>query len=173
MAVSVQNLEPTSLHDLVMVAWADAAVRNRPDMSSTGGYIVGMANPNLLLGERSPVKVLAWRSGKLPRIARSSLSAAIQALSEGEQELMACRLQWAELLGHRPDLRAPWKAAALVPGALVVDAKSVYDAAQKGDTASALFSMKEKYAALELMAVTEAISLCNSVLAPRPSLPTA
>ena len=46
-SVSVQNLEPQSLHELVMVAWTDAAVGNRPDLSSTGGYIVGLVNPNL------------------------------------------------------------------------------------------------------------------------------
>ena len=43
-------------------------------------------------------------------------------------------------------------------------AKSVYDAAKKGETASALFSVKEKYAALEPMAVTEAIFLRNTTL---------
>ena len=78
---------------------------------------------------------------------------------------MACRPQWAELLGHRPTLRAPWETVSQVGGALVVEAKSLCDAAQKGDTASALFSVKEKHAALELMAVTEAIALCNTHLA--------
>ncbi|CAE7233152.1 GIP [Symbiodinium necroappetens] len=68
------------------------------------------------------------------------------------------------MLGHTPDLRKAWETAAKVPGALVVDAKSVYDAASKGDTASSLFSMKEKYAALELMAVVESIGLMNTSL---------
>ena len=51
-AVSVQSLEPESLKALVFVAWTDAAVGNRPDMSLTGGYIVGLANSRPLLAER-------------------------------------------------------------------------------------------------------------------------
>ena len=45
-----------------------------------------------------------------------------------------------------------------------MDAKSVWDAAQKGDTAASMYSMKEKYAALELMAVTESMQLTNTHL---------
>ena len=43
------------------------------------------------------------RSGKLPRIARSSLSAEVQSLAEGEQEMMLCRAAWGELLGGELD----------------------------------------------------------------------
>ena len=46
-----------------------------PDLSSTGGYLVGMASKEMLQGQRGCVNPLSWRSGKLPRIARSSLSA--------------------------------------------------------------------------------------------------
>ena len=71
---------------------------------------------------------------------------------------MILRTQWAELLGIPVDLRAPHSATKRIPAAMVVDAKSVYDAVQKGETASAAYraySMKEKYAALELMSVAE------------------
>ena len=101
------------------VGWTDAAVGNRPDLSSTGGMAIALVSPKIFQGQRSHVNLVAWRSGKL------SLSAEIQAPSEGEQELMACRLQWAELPGHRPDLRRPWDTASKIAGALVVDAKSV------------------------------------------------
>ncbi|CAJ1438580.1 unnamed protein product [Effrenium voratum] len=79
-------------------------------------------------------------------------SAEIQSLAEGEQELMFCRALWAELLGYQLDLRRPEDATIKVDAALVIDAKSVYDAFWKEDTASAGYSMKEKSAALELMA---------------------
>ena len=46
----------------------------------------------------------------------------------------------------------------------MIDAESVYDAFWKGDTASAAYSMKEKYAALELMSVTESMWRQNTSL---------
>ena len=163
-SVGVQNLQPDSLKEIVFIGWSDAAVGNRPDMTSTAKHIIGMTNAQMLQGVRSPVNLVSWKSGKLQRIARSSLSAEIQALSEAEQELMTCRLQWSEMLGNIPNLRRPWEIAAMIPGALVIDAKSVYDAVGKGETASALYSMKEKYAALELMAVVEALTATNTPL---------
>ena len=158
LSVATLHLGHEFPEDLVFVCWTDAAVGNRPDLSSTGGYLVALASPQLLSGRQGLVNPIAWRSGKLHRVARSSLSAEIQALAEGEQELMACRLQWAEMLGRAPDLRQPWNPAA------VSDAKSVWDAFQKGDTATAMFSMKEKYAVLELMAVEESMTRTNTPL---------
>ena len=154
-SVHIKQLDVKSLDDLAILCWTDAAVGNRSDMSSTGGYFVGMTSKEMLNGKRGCVNPLSWRSGKLPRIARSSLSAEIQALAEGEQELMMLRTQWAEMRGIPVDLRAPHLATCQIPAAMIVDAKSVYDAVQKGETASSAYSMKEKYAALELMAVAE------------------
>ena len=93
----------------------DAAVGNRPDLSSTGGYIIGMASKEMLQGRRGYVNPLSWRSGKLPCIARSSLAAEVQSLAEGEQELMMLRFQWAEILGIPVDLRKPHLATCQVP----------------------------------------------------------
>lgn len=164
LSVQTKQLNVARLRDLAIVCWTDAAVGNRPDLSSTGGYLAGMVSKEMLRGQRGCVNPLSWRSGKLPRIARSSLSAEIQALAEGEQELMMLRVQWAELLGHHVDLRKPHLATSQIPAAMVVDAKSVYDAVQKGETASAAYSMKEKYAALELMAVAENLRLQGTPL---------
>lgn len=96
---------PKNLRDLAIICWTDAAFGNRPDLSSTGGFITGMVCKSMLDGHRGCVNPLAWRSGRLPRIARSSLSAEIQALAEGEQELLFLRTQWAELLGIPLSLR--------------------------------------------------------------------
>ena len=153
LSVCTHRLGP--LQELSFICWTDAAVGNRPDMSSTGGYLVGLVHSDMMKGSRGPVNPISWKSGRLPRVARSSLSAEIQSLSEGEQELMFCRAEWAELCGGTLDLLHPEHITCKIPAALVVDAKSVYDAVQKGDTASSAFSMKEKYAALELMAVTK------------------
>ena len=45
-----------------------------------------------------------------------------------------------------------------------MDAKSAFDAVQKGDTASAAFGLKEKYSALELLAVVENLRLQKTPL---------
>ncbi len=155
LSVGIKDLQACGPEDLCMVAWTDAGVGNRPDMTSTGGYLVALANKSILNGVRGPITPISWRSGKLARVAKSSLSAEVQALSEGEQELMMCRAELAELLGYSLDLRRPELATQKIEGAIIVDAKSVYDAVQKGETASAAYSMKEKYAALELMSVAE------------------
>ena len=164
LSVSVQPLGATIEEDLVMVGWSDAAVGNRPDMTSTGGHVIALAHRSLLQGVRGPVNLVSWKSGKLHRVARSSLSAEIQALSEAEQELMFCRALWADFLGHELNPRCPEDTTSKVTAALVIDAKSVYDAFWKGDTASAAYSMKEKYAALELMSVTESMWRQNTSL---------
>ena len=155
LSVKVQQLEAQQDSDLVMIGWSDAAVANRPDLSSTGAYVVGLCHKQILSGIRSPVNLVAWRSGKLRRTARSSLSAELQALGEAEQEVMFCRALWSELLGYPFDPRAPEKSTKMVKSALVIDAKSAFDAFHKGDGASAAFSLKEKYSASELLAIRE------------------
>ena len=155
LSVKVQQLEAASDSELVIIGWSDAAVANRPDLSSTGAYVVGLCHQQILSGVRSPVNLIAWRSGKLHRTARSSLSAELQALGEAEQEVMFCRALWSELLGHPFNPRCPEQSTKLVKSALVIDAKSAFDAYHKGEGASAAFSLKEKYSALELLAIRE------------------
>ncbi|CAK9023215.1 unnamed protein product, partial [Durusdinium trenchii] len=77
------------------------------------------------------------------------------ALGEAEQEVMFCRALWSELLGHPFNPRCPEQSTKLVKSALVIDAKSAFDAYHKGEGASAAFSLKEKYSALELLAIRE------------------
>lgn len=163
-SVAVNQLDAVDDQDLLMVGWSDAAVANRPDLSSTGAFVIGLTHKSILEGVRTPVNLISWRSGKLPRVAKSSLSAEVQALAEGEQELMFCRALLAELLGHQLDLCAPEETTKKIAGAMVIDAKSVFDAFHKGDGASSAFSMKEKYSALELLALQENMQKQNTAL---------
>ena len=163
-SIAVKNLGIQRDEDVAFVCFTDAAVGNRPDLSSTGGYLVGMCDAAFLRGQRGVTNPISWRSGKLARVARSSLSAEIQALGDGEQELMFVRAEWAELTGHALDLRKPEKTTSQIPGAVVIDAKSVYDAFYKGEGASSAFSLKEKYAALDLLAISENLRRQNTPL---------
>lgn len=151
--------------EIILTCWTDAAVANRPDLSSTGAYILGATTKNILEAGGDNVSLISWRSGKLPRQARSSLSAEVQALSEGDQELMYSRLQWAELNGAAGDFETGnfLEPVRSVPGFLVVDARSAYDAIHKGrSTAGAALGLKEKYTALELLALLESIENCHT-----------
>lgn len=141
--------------DVCFIAWSDAALANRPDLSSTGGYIIGATAPNMLKGETSPITFVAWRSGKLARKARSSLAAEVQACADAEEELMYCRLQWSELCGFNINLRKPLISVQKITGAVVIDAKSLYDMLMKGDMNSSAGGMKDKYSALEARCLLE------------------
>ena len=126
--------------------------------------MVAMVHSAFLNGQKGVANPISWKSGKLGRVAKSSLSAEIQALGDGEQELMYIRAEWAELTGYELNLRQPELATSKIPGAVIIDAKSVYDAFYKGEGASSAFSMKEKYAALDLMAITENLRKQNTPL---------
>ena len=70
--MGVQLLAAECDEDLVLVAWTDA-VGNRRDLTSTGtgGHLVGVAHKSILEGKRVPVNPVAWRSGKLHRVAKA------------------------------------------------------------------------------------------------------
>ena len=155
-ALRIHQLAAEEDDDLVAVAWSDASLANRVDLSSTGGYIVGFVHKRMVdQGIRGPVNVMSWSSTKLKRVCRSSLAAETQALSEAEQELMYLRAEWRELLGDDVDLRHPEEAVKKVRGVLVTDAKALYDALMKGELQTSACNFKEKYTGLEVLGLIE------------------
>lgn len=63
---------------------------------------------------------------------------------------MFCRLQWAEMLGYMLDPQNPEDLLRKVPSSMVTDAKSLYDAVQKGMINTSGLGLTEKYSSLEL-----------------------
>ena len=157
LSTKISHLPLEDPKDACFIAWSDAALANRPDLSSTGGYMIGVTTPNMLKGETSPITFVSWRSGKLARKARSSLAAEIQACADAEEELMYCRLQWAEMCGFQINLRKPLSSVRKISGTVVVDAKSLYDMLIKGDLNSSAGGLKDKYSALEALCLLERI----------------
>ncbi|OLP76629.1 Gag-Pol polyprotein [Symbiodinium microadriaticum] len=155
--MKVTDLDGVSPEEVCFVAWADAAVGNRPDFGSTGGYIICATTPAMNAGETASVTPISWRSARLKRVARSSLAAETQAASEAEEELMLVRLQWREMLGYEVNLQKPGEEIRNVPGVLVTDAKSLYDVLHKEDLNSAAGGLQEKYSALELLSLCERV----------------
>ena len=157
MHIKVTDLDGTAPEQVTFVAWSDAAVGNRPDYGSTGGYLICATTPGMGQGEQAAVTPISWRSGRLKRVARSSLAAETQAASEAEEELMLVRMQWKEMLGYDVNLRNPGTEIRDIPGILVTDAKSLYDVLHKEDLNSAAGGLQEKYSALELLSLCERV----------------
>ena len=157
------SLEVPALKDVVFVAWSDAAVGNRRDLSSSGGYVIAACDAKILNGQSSQLNLISWKSGKLPRVARSSLSAEIQAFSITEEELMFVRLQWLEMIGCDIPLRDPASIVKQSPGVLVTDARSLFNVIQKGPASTSGFGLKEKYSALDMMSVFQRLAKCGTM----------
>ena len=68
--------------DMCLLCFSDAAVQVRADASSQGGFVIIMTNVKVLEGKSVPYSVVAWRSYKLPRVCRSSLSAEARAFGQ-------------------------------------------------------------------------------------------
>eukprot|EP00959_Pyramimonas_sp_CCMP1952_P105427 2204088-Pyramimonas_sp.AAC.1 len=66
------------MEDPIFVTWHDAAWKVHEAGGSQGGGIVAMAERKILDGHKTAVSVIQGASRKLPRVARSSLSAEIQ-----------------------------------------------------------------------------------------------
>ena len=153
--VKYHRLDADNPLDITFVAWTDAAVGNRSDMSSTGGYVIAATEPSILQSKACPLNMISWKSGKLPRIARSSLSAEIQAFSIAEEELMFVRLQWSEMMGSIIPMRNPSKILQQIPGVMVTDSRSLYDVVNRGAQNSSGLGLKEKYSVLDMLSVMQ------------------
>ena len=153
LSVHVKQLNVDRLEDIAFATWTDAAVGNRPDMTSTGGYLVAMVGRGPKgIGESSFMEVgQAAAGGSLQPCGGSPGALGRRARADALSLPMG---RTDEQGGESSHL-----ALATQQAAMVVDATSVYDAVQKGETASSAHSMKEKYAALELMSVAENLRL--------------
>ncbi|CAK0828505.1 unnamed protein product, partial [Prorocentrum cordatum] len=150
----------------VVAGWSDAARANRPDGLPTGGCVIGIAPADILNGKRAPVGWVSHRSGKLQRVARSSLAAEVQALTVTEDELFMVRMTRAELNGFASDVamgtaseskttKPMLEGARQVRSRLRADAKSIYDCLARQVQ---MQSLAEKRTALELMAFEKCIN---------------
>ena len=132
-----------------LIAWSDASWANRQDGKSTGGFLIGVCGDEVLRGKRGHISVVSWGTNKLKRVARSSMSAELQALAIAEDELHLCRMCWAEFSGEDIDLGKVEETVQSIPGTVVIDAKSIYDALTSQNQP---LQLTEKRSALELLA---------------------
>lgn len=110
-------------------------------------------------GEVVPYTVLSWRSFKLTRVCRSSLSAESQAFSTALDELLMLKTMIAMLKNPALDPK-DHATAASVTSAAVIGAKGLYDALKKEGVGSA----QDKRAGIEIMCAKEELARQNTVL---------
>jgi hypothetical protein len=77
------------------------------------------------------------------------MAAEMQALANAEDELHLCRLAWLEFNGRQVDLNRVNECLHEIPGTVIIDAKSIYDALTSQNQPTQL---SEKRTALELLA---------------------
>ena len=73
------------------------------------------------------MSLIGWSTTKLKRVARSSLSAAIQQACNTDDESFAARLPWSEINGCQVMNQNVTDAVKATLGIFVFDAKEVYD----------------------------------------------
>ncbi|CAJ1358550.1 unnamed protein product [Effrenium voratum] len=147
-----------NLDELCFVVFSDAAFGIRRDFSLQGGYILVAANKKLLDGERMRYTTLAWRSFKLDRVCRSSLSAESQACATATDELMITKLFYSLMLDPDQDLRSGEMVKKADQSAVVIDARALYDAT----TRDTIKNVVDKRAAVEILCIKEALEFTGS-----------
>ena len=149
-------IQAIPLDKLVMAQFHDAGQGSRPDGSSQGGYVTVAAERGLLTGSEQLCSILDWKSFKLKRVARSSLSAEVQAFAEALDALEFLKLMLAEALSAKPlNLRkdADKHIAEICPSVLVTDCKSLYDAVERSQSTG--LNLAERRTSIEVLSCRE------------------
>ena len=119
------------LEDLRLVCSFDAAFGVRRDGASQGGYITMLVPKGVFSGEEHPYHVVDWRSAKLPRIARSSLSAEAQAAGQAVDAVDHLCVFWSHILEPGKPLAELMHQPSVLEPTMVTDAKALYDSYQR------------------------------------------
>jgi len=157
--------EPLCIHahkHPVVVGWSDGGWTTRIDGASQLGYLVGVADVEMLQGKESPVSLISWHSSKTPRVAKSSSAVELQAIGEVDDEMTYTRLALYETLIGPIEIRSWPEYARRIPAAVVTDCRGVYDALAR--SASTCLGMKDKKSGLEALAVKQSLENLGTAL---------
>ena len=141
--------------DPVFVLFADASWANRKDVGSQCGYLCVGTESSPLDGSAAPCCLISWHSRRCPRVARSSGSAETQSATQAQEKTEFIRLLWLEIVQGGYDDTMIDQEIYKVGGCLIIDAKGVFDAMHRSE--SAALSMQDKRSAAEGLALREAI----------------
>ena len=90
-------------------------------------------------------------------MARSSLSAEMQAASDCEGELLYCRMAYLEMQKGHVSLENPNEVVKEIPADLITDSNALYDSLMKNE--SACLGLEERRSGIEGLALKESLSL--------------
>ena len=141
-----------SLADLRLVCSFDAAFGVRKDGASQGGFITMLVPKGVFEGEEHPYHVVDWRSAKLPRIARSSLSAEAQAAGQAVDAVDNLCVFWAHMLEPGKPLAELMNQPSVLEPIMVTDAKALYDSYQRESLGN---NLTDKRTGLEIRVMKE------------------
>ena len=156
-----EPLEIESLADLRLCAMFDAAHGVREDSTSQGGYLIFVV-PKKIFSEETSYHLIEWRSFKLPRVARSSLSAEAQAFGQAADMVEFICRYWMCLFNPPDKLKDCLDQKSDLEPVMVTDAKALYDSYNKeGLTGS---SSVDKRTSLEIRVGKEQLQALGGVL---------
>ena len=145
---------------MTFIVYSDASFATRPDLSSQGGYLLAMCHKDVADGKcEGHYNVLDWRSWKLPRVARSTLSAESQAASEAADSLMYTTLFWNLIYRSLLPLDNISTGHLENSPKLIVDAKALYDILVKEEIQAATGS--DKRTTIEALVCRDKLACCN------------
>ena len=147
--------------DVTFLAYSDASFASRKDLTSQGGYLITMVQSKVISGSSGVYNLVDWRSWKLPRVARSSLSAESQACGECADALLFSTTFWKLLWNptlQLEDLQTPKLPQA---PAIVIDAKALFDLLTKDEIQAACGS--DRRTAIETMVCQDKLRLCDAL----------
>ena len=107
--------------------WADASQSNRPNGSSTVGYIASHAPKSILDGSEEHVALVGWKSSEAPKQCLGSNGSEVQAITD---VVSLYRALWYEIHGaiiERGSLYEDIKEATHA-GRMMMDSRGMYDA---------------------------------------------
>ena len=159
--LTYEPLEIDSLADLRLCAMFDAAHGVREDATSQGGYLIFVA-PKKIFEEETSYHLIEWRSFKLPRVARSSLSAEAQAFGQAADMVEFICRYWICLFSPPSKLKECLDQRSDLEPVVITDAKALYDSYNKeGLTGS---SSVDKRTSLEIRVGKEQLQALGGVL---------
>ena len=115
-----------------------------------GGYLLILTNKMILECEKCRYTCLAWKSFKLPRVCRSSLSAESQAMASALEEMLMAKLFMRLLMEPHCSLREAQENLTM-PSAIVTDCRALYDVVRKENVQSTV----DKRVAVESLVIRD------------------
>ena len=141
--------------DLVFLSWGDASHKNRANLASTGGLVIGISTPDILNGTETPTSLLDWRSWKLRRIVAGSNSSESQAICEAEDKGFKARLMMSILHGYTLTRYNSEELVSTYLSFLVMDSRGCYDALTGTETPG--LSMESARGSVDIWATAQGL----------------